>query len=62
VINERPHDLWEKHYTRRKENESKGYQSVIGEKYKPIGDEIILDTCDLVFNTMSKCLDTKVNY
>ncbi|XP_061187152.1 uncharacterized protein LOC133195281 [Saccostrea echinata] len=60
MINERPDDLWEKHYLRRKENDSRGYQSVIGEKYKPLGDQVVLDTCDLVLNTMSKCLDPKI--
>lgn len=60
MIKERPDDLWEKHYVRRKENDCRGYQSVIGEKYKAIGDEVILDTCDLVLSAMSKCLDPAV--
>lgn len=60
MIKERPDDLWEKHYVRRKENDCRGYQSVIGEKYKAIGDEVVLDTCDLVLSAMSKCLDPAV--
>ncbi|XP_062621252.1 uncharacterized protein LOC134282872 [Saccostrea cucullata] len=60
MINERPDDLWEKHYLRRIENDSRGYQSVIGEKYKALGDKVVLDTCDLVLNTMSKCLDPMI--
>ncbi|XP_078333115.1 uncharacterized protein LOC111120117 [Crassostrea virginica] len=60
MIKERPDDLWEKHYVRRKENDCRGYQSVIGEKYKAIGDEVILDTCDLVLSAMSKCLDPAI--
>lgn len=62
MIKERPDDLWEKHYVRRKKNDSKGYQSAIGEMYKALGDEVVLNTCDLVLKTMSKCLDPEVKY
>lgn len=62
MIKERPDDLWEKHYVRRKENDSKGYQSAIGEMYKALGDEVVLNTCDLVLKTMSKCLDPEVKF
>lgn len=62
MIKERPGDLWEKHYVRRKENDSKGYQSAIGEMYKALGDEVVLNTCDLVLKTMSKCLDPEVKF
>lgn len=62
MIKERPDDLWEKHYVRRKENDSKGYQSAIGEMYKALGDEVVLNTCDLVLKTMSKCLDPEVRF
>lgn len=62
MIKERPDDLWEKHYVRREKNDSKGYQSAIGEMYKALGDEVVLNTCDLVLKTMSKCLDPEVKY
>lgn len=62
MIKERLGDLWEKYYVRRKENDSKGYQSVIGEMYKVLGDEVVFNICDLVFKIMLKCLDLEVNF
>ncbi|ESO92525.1 hypothetical protein LOTGIDRAFT_232995 [Lottia gigantea] len=56
LVVERPEDYWKTHFIRRHENSEKGFYSAFNEPYRCMGGEVVLDTCDLVYDSLT-CID-----
>ncbi|XP_046363043.2 uncharacterized protein LOC124139768 [Haliotis rufescens] len=59
LVEERRNHLWRKHYYRRQNNLSRGYHSVPWEPFQTMGGELVIDTGQLLMQTLSHVLGNK---
>ncbi|XP_046547445.1 uncharacterized protein LOC124257439 isoform X2 [Haliotis rubra] len=59
LVEERKNHLWKKHYYRRQNNLSRGYHSVPWEPFQTMGGELVIDTGQLLMQTLSHVLGNK---
>ncbi|XP_067667876.1 uncharacterized protein [Haliotis asinina] len=59
LVEERKNHLWKKHYYRRQDNLSRGYHSVPWEPFQTMGGELVIDTGQLLMQTLSHVLGNK---
>lgn len=61
LVEERKNHLWRKHYYRRQNNLSRGYHSAPWEPFQTMGGELVIDTGQLLMQTLSHALGNKVS-